>query len=210
MTLEYKHVILADGLFPSSDRVLNILRNAEIIVCCDGSAQKLFDFGIEPHYIVGDLDSLSPGFKKKFEQRVVYSSNQETNDLTKAFEFCLSKGWDKVAILGATGLREDHTLGNISLLSDYKKKGKDVVMLSDYGIFIPIVETTAFDSFPGQKISIFSMNPETELTFEGLKYPVVKQAFKSLWQGTLNTAEKNHFKIILHQKGEVLIYISFD
>ncbi|MDR0232427.1 MAG: thiamine diphosphokinase [Dysgonamonadaceae bacterium] len=207
--MEYKYIILADGLFPSSEQVQNLLKKAETIVCCDGAAQKLLDFGIEPQYIVGDLDSLSKEFKQRFAQKIIQNSDQETNDLTKAVEFCISKNWKQVAILGATGLREDHTLGNISLLCNYKKQLDEVVMISDFGIFTPIFETTIFKSFPEQQISVFSLNPETKLTFKGLEYPVENQSFTSWWQGTLNAALGDSFEIILHNKGEVIVYITF-
>ena len=91
--MEYKTIILADGLFPSSERAQNLLRKAENIVCCDGAAQKILDFGIEPDYIVGDLDGLSAELKQHFAQKIIQNPDQETNDLTKAVEFCISKNW---------------------------------------------------------------------------------------------------------------------
>jgi len=205
----YKHIILADGLFPSSERVQNLLKEAEIIVCCDGAARKLLNFGIEPDYIIGDLDSLSVELKQRFAPKIVQNSDQETNDLTKAVEFCISKNWKQIAILGATGLREDHTLGNISLLCDYKKRLDEVVMISDFGIFTPVLETTTFKSFLGRQVSIFSLNPETKLTFKGLKYPVTNQSFTSWWQGTLNSSLGDSFEIVLHNEGEIIVYVAF-
>lgn len=206
MNSSYKHIILADGLFPSSEQTQKMLWEAESIVCCDGAAQKLLDFGIEPQFIAGDLDSLSDEFKQRFASKITINPDQEINDLTKAVEFCLSKQWDNIAILGATGLREDHTLGNISLLCDYKKRVNDIVMISDTGIFIPILKTTTFQSFPGQQISIFSLDPQNKLSFKGLKYPVHNHAFTSWWQGTLNASCGDSFEIILHEKGSVLVY----
>ena len=204
--MKYKQIILANGLFPSSEWLQNLLRRAETIVCCDGAARKLLDFGIEPQYIVGDLDSLSAKFKQQFASNIIQNSDQETNDLTKAVEFCISNNWKQIAILGATGLREDHTIGNIALLCDYKKKLDEVVMISDFGVFTPVLETTIFKSFPGQQVSIFSLNPETKLTFKGLKYPVTNQSFTSWWQGTLNSSPGDSFEIILHNEGKIIVY----
>lgn len=204
--MEYKTIILADGLFPSSERVQSLLKHATNIVCCDGAARKLLDFGIEPNYIIGDLDGLPVDLKQDLAQKIIHNPDQETNDLTKAVEFCISRNWKQIAILGATGLREDHTLGNISLLCDYKKQLDDVVMISDFGIFTPILETTTFNSFSGQQVSIFSLDPQTRLTFKGLKYPVTNHAFTSWWQGTLNTALNDSFEIIMHDKGAVIVY----
>ena len=206
MNRDYKNIILADGLFPSTEQALDLLKKAETIVCCDGAAQKLLNFGIEPDYIVGDLDGLSTELKQDFAPKIIQNTDQETNDLTKAVEFCISKNWKQIAILGATGLREDHTIANISLLCDYKKQLDEVVMISDFGVFTPVLETTTFKSFSGQQVSIFSLNPETKLTFKGLKYPVTNQSFTSWWQATLNSSLGDSFEIILHNEGAVIVY----
>lgn len=51
--------------------------------------------------------------------------------------YARGEGFRRIDILGATGKREDHTLGNISLLFDYMRQGLDVTMQTDYGSFTP-------------------------------------------------------------------------
>ena len=187
-------VILADGKFPENQQVLNLLKSAKEIICCDGAANKLNSFGLEPSYIAGDLDSITPELKKLYAAKLYYSPDQETNDLTKAVELCIEKGLDNLYIIGATGLREDHTLANISLLIDYAKDVK-VDMLTDYGVFTPILSTANFESKKGQQVSIFSLTPDCPLTLHGLKYPVNNRPFTSWWQGTLNEALGDVFRI---------------
>ena len=96
-------VILADGDFPRAEEAISVLRNAARIVCCDGSAASLAEFGLEPTVIIGDLDSLPAKFKERFSDRLIHVREQETNDLTKAFTYCQKQGWTNLAILGATG-----------------------------------------------------------------------------------------------------------
>lgn len=187
-------VILADGKFPENPQVIHTIKSAETIVCCDGAANKLVSFGLEPTYIAGDLDSITPDLKEKYNDRLYYSPDQETNDLTKAVELCVEKGLDNLYIIGATGLREDHTLANISLLTDYAKTVK-VDMLTDYGVFTPILSTAAFESKKGQQVSVFSLTLDSPLILHGLKYPVVNRPFTSWWQGTLNESLGDVFRI---------------
>ena len=59
---------------------------------CDGAAVKLTEFGREPDYIVGDLDSLPATLKEKYADRLYPSADQETNDQTKAVLFCKEQG----------------------------------------------------------------------------------------------------------------------
>lgn len=226
-------LILADGAFPTTQKRLDLLQNMQNIVCCDGAVNKLVEFGREPIAVVGDMDSISEELKQRFKDRLFPSEDQETNDLTKAVEFCLSKGFDELAILGATGLREDHTLGNISLLSEYAPKVKTVCMLTDYGRIdsiqsgsdveeyqepgsdtkAPLVCTTRggaftvarFESFKGQQVSIFSLKPETKIHSLGLKYPLEDRSFTAWWQGTLNECVGEQFSLSIDQ-GCLLVY----
>ncbi len=226
-------LILADGAFPEADKRHQLLKQAPHIICCDGAVQKLHDFGLEPHAIVGDMDSISEALMERYADRLHSSSDQETNDLTKAVEFCITNGFEEVAILGATGLREDHTLGNIALLAEYAQQLKSVCLLTDYGridafrsgmSINDFVETTydtkapevcttrdgkftvaRFHSFQGQQVSIFSLDPSTRLSTMGLKYPVEDRCFTSWWQGTLNESVGEQFSLSIDQ-GCLLVY----
>ena len=40
-------------------------------------------------------------------------AEQETNDLDKAIRLCRERGWGDLVVVGATGLREDHAIGNV-------------------------------------------------------------------------------------------------
>ena len=198
-------IILADVEFPKNEDLLKLLREAERIICCDGSAQKLFAFGREPDAIVGDLDSLSPKLKAQFADRIYQYADQETNDLTKAVKFCISHNFTEIGILGSTGLREDHTLGNISLLAEYALWTKSICLLTDYGRIDAMHSSRSFKSIPGQQVSIFSLTSDTCITAKGLLYPIENRCFSSWWQGTLNQALEDSFFLEIDH-GCLLVY----
>jgi len=200
-------VILADGSFPAHEIPLGYLRNAGRIICCDGSAKSLVEAGFEPEAVVGDLDSLDSGLLDRFSNRLVRDDDQETNDLTKAVRWCREKGFDEVVILGATGKREDHTLGNISLLAEYALYIK-VSMVTDTGVFIPLRSSMKLDSFPGQQISVFSLDPLTEVTSYGLRYEMKSLKLHNWWRATLNEASGDSFEILFNG-GPVIVYLKF-
>ena len=185
-----KTVILANGAFPTHAAPLDALRTAARIVCCDGAADKLLAAGLEPSWIVGDGDSISPETRARFADRCHFTAEQETNDLSKAFRFCISHGWADIIILGATGDREDHTLGNLSLLADFAQEA-NVRMLTDSGFFTPLTgggRSTAapLQAVAGQQVSLIACDTGMRVSAEGLKYPVRDLPLTRWWQGTLN------------------------
>jgi thiamine pyrophosphokinase len=202
-----KTVILANGKFPEHEIPLRHLKEADLIVCCDGAVGKLVEHGFEPGAIIGDLDSVPEEMKEKYSSIIFGDPDQETNDLTKAIRWCVLHGEKEVVILGATGLREDHTLGNIALLADYSRELK-VTMLTDSGSIRVFDHSVTLSSIPGQQVSLFSVDPNLEVTSDGLLYPLDKLKLCSWWRGTLNEASGDHFKVEF-ENGQLIIFIKY-
>jgi thiamine pyrophosphokinase len=199
-----KMIILCNGKFPEHRVPLKILDEASEVVCCDGAAVKLLNYGKEPFAIVGDLDSLPTDLRSRFAERVFHYPDQESNDLTKAVKWCCDRGILELVILGGAGLREDHTIGNISLLAEYVDYMK-VTMITDTGIFVPLRESATLESRPGQQVSIFAITPDTRISSEGLKYCITDRCFTNWNQGTLNESISNSFRINF-DKGKLIIF----
>ena len=155
-------VILANGVFPTHAIPLKVLHEAEKVVCCDGAINAFPGADI----VIGDGDSVPANFRN----RLIQVDEQEDNDLTKATRYCMAQGWHHIAYLGCTGKREDHTLGNISLLMRYyREMNIDGTMFTDSGFFTPAKGEHIFQSMPGQQVSIFNFGSKTMMS-EGLKW----------------------------------------
>jgi thiamine pyrophosphokinase len=201
-------VIVADGTFPHHEIPLSYIRNAERIICCDGGAEKLIKSGFIPDAIIGDMDSLNQSIAGRFQDRTFRVAEQETNDLTKAVAWCKERGYLDLIIVGATGKREDHTIGNISLLAEYIRD-VNVKMVTDTGILIALKESSGVSSFPGQQVSIFSIDPATEITSDGLRYPLERRKIENWWVATLNEARGESFRLEFSH-GRVIVYLKFE
>ena len=197
-------VIVAGGDFPTAPLPLEALQSAPFVVCCDGAADSYIATGRVPDAIVGDGDSISAANREKFAHLLHIISEQESNDQTKAVRFLMERGKRRIAIVGATGRREDHTIGNISLLIEYARAGCDVRSFTDHGVFIPCNGTTTHKCRKGQQVSIFSITAK-ELSAEGVLYPIYD--FNNWWQGTLNECTGDEFTI--NAKGEYLLFINY-
>ena len=183
MTEQFDVVIVANGEFPTHLIPLEVLEHARHIVACDGAISHV----PQAETVVGDGDSVPV----EYHNRLFKIDEQEDNDLTKATRYCLGKGWSRIAYLGCTGLREDHTLGNIGLLMRYyRKMGVEGIMFTDYGFFTPAYGNRTFQSQKGKQVSIFNFGCR-QLTSEGLRWN--SYAYDEWWQGTLNEALGDSF-----------------
>lgn len=190
----YSTVIVGNGETPQGEIPLQFLRHAHFIVCCDGALDKLLEIGIKPNIVIGDCDSISEEKRWQFKDIIIEDKDEECNDLQKALKYCLRQQFDSVAVLGASGLRDDHQLANLSILCMYSER-MDLIMVSNYGIFSFIDKDTTFASVSGQEVSVFSFDGQAVFSFEGLQYPVRNRRFAQLWEGSLNKALGERFTV---------------
>ena len=196
--MKFDAVIVANGQFPSHPIPLDILKNASHIICCDGAIRYVPSAEV----IIGDGDSVP----EEYRDRLIKIEEQDDNDLTKATRYCVQHGWTRIAYLGCTGKREDHTLGNISLLMRYyRDMGVDGTMFTDHGFFTPAYGNHTFNTMKGQQVSLFNFGCH-QLTSEGLRWDAYD--FHEWWQGTLNEALSDTFT--LHADGYYLVYQTYE
>ena len=207
-TMQSKTIILANGEKPSHIIPIDILQNAEKIICCDGAISFLEQQNIMPHTIIGDCDSITIEQQEKYKSIIHKDNNEAYNDLQKSIKYCMANKWEEIVILGASGWRDDHFLANIGILMHYGNK-ISLTMVTNYGIFTPINQTTIFESYQGQQISVFSFSPNVAITYYGLKYPVQNKKFKELWEGSLNEAIAENFTIEVEKNSSILVFSAF-
>jgi thiamine pyrophosphokinase len=205
MKQEFNIVVLANGLFPGAKQGLDLLNAADLVICCDGAADQLVAYGMSPDVIIGDMDSVSDEIRELYGSILIHSDSQDTNDLTKAVHYAIEKGYRSLSILGATGLREDHTLGNISLMIDYLPR-IDVRIISDYGIFFLVQSGEQVGSFAGEKISLFSIDNRLRVTSNGLKYPLNDMQLSNWYAATLNEATADCFSLQFESDLPLIVY----
>ena len=113
-------------------------------------------------------------------------------------------------LLGATGRREDHTLGNISYLVTFGEEypGIDLEMLTDHGRFTAFRGCRRFDTFPRQQVSVFSMDPGQPVSGSGLKWPLDGMRIRRWWQATLNEALAD--SVELRSEGWLVLFRTYD
>ncbi|MBQ3251052.1 MAG: thiamine diphosphokinase [Bacteroidales bacterium] len=216
-------VIICDGSFPRTEYPRYLIRTADFIICCDGALKKFIRnskaiFGTErlPDRVVGDMDSLPESLRKKHADIIVKIDEQEHNDQTKAFRWAMEniEGIESITILGATGQREDHTIGNISLLMEYARmydlegSGIQVQMITDHATIVAVTDTVEMDCGEGRQISILTPDNTLRIKSEGLRWKTDDVVFDNWWKATLNVAVQDNIRLEFSHRSIALIMMN--
>ena len=199
-------LVVANGELPGDRETLRLLQEAPHIVVCDGALRRYLELTTrKPDAVVGDGDSVNEEELKRAGVPFTKIADQETNDLTKGVAFAFDKGWKRIAIIGATGRREDHSVGNIFLLPEYYKMGAEVLAITPHGWLFPFQGDCILETEVGRELSIFATK-ELPMSASGVAYPFEQRVFTALWQATLNQVTSP--TVQLYSEGIAIVYIS--
>ena len=200
-------IILANGDYPLHPIPVQKINEAGAIICCDGAVNQLIVNKLEPDVIIGDLDSLDSSIKKKYSNKIIHLPDQDENDLRKAIRWAEDEGIKEATILGATGKRDDHSVANIFILLQFSTS-LNCTLITNHGIFNTTKGREEFQSSIGQQVSLFSADPEIEITSINLKYNFISKNLTNLYCGSLNESISETFTLILSH-GKILVYQEF-
>lgn len=208
-------VILCNGAFPTEPYPLYLLDSAEGIVCCDGALEKLLSHNpsARPVAVIGDLDSLPGALQERFAAVLVHESEQDTNDQTKALRWVLQEHPEvqEITFLGATGLREDHTIGNLGLLMDYPRQfalgERQLQMVSDFGTAFVVTDSCDLHLGEGRRISLFSADNSLHVASTGLQWPLDEVVFDAWWKATLNRTSSPIVSLHFNHPSSLLVLV---
>lgn len=178
-------VILTGGDI-QEDFALRILENTfDKVIAVDKGLGFCREHGIVPTNIVGDFDSLDPGILEWYRQNTSieireYDPVKDATDTQIAVELAMEAGSSCITILGGTGSRIDHVLGNIQTMYLALEKGADCAMLDPHNR-IRLIRGGFTLSREEQYGDYFSLIPFTTdvigVTLRGVKYPLTGYHF---------------------------------
>jgi thiamine pyrophosphokinase len=173
-----KAVVVAHGDVAPSDREL--AAGAELVIAADGGAFALERWGIVPHVVVGDLDSLGEDRAAVLERSgatvVRFPIAKDASDLELAMRYAIEHGADDILLLGIQGgARIDHALVNVSLLADpaYRGLGVRAVYGDTQLRTVHSGESMALRGPVGSTVTLVPMHGDARgVTTHGLRYPL--------------------------------------
>ena len=146
------------------------------------AADRGLDFfretGLVPDIVDGDFDSISEEGKAYLDslteaEIIKLQPEKDDTDTQSAVNLAIQKGARNILILGATGGRLDHFLGNLGILTLGKQKNVQVALVDEQN-YLCLAEsgTRLFrEKQFGKYVSFFPVGGEVKgLTLEGFKY----------------------------------------
>ena len=197
-------IVLANGSFPSHFIAKKYLNKSGTIICTDGAADKLIGSGRNPDIIIGDFDSTSIKGKDR-TGKWIEAPDQNKTDLEKTFEWCIMNNIKKIVLLGSSGKREDHTLGNLFTLAKYHDEIK-CEMITNHAKIICVSGENYIFADTNQTISIIATEPIESITLDGLQYNIKNESLLPSARAISNKAIGDKF--YLESTGKVLVFLN--
>ena len=169
-----KCIIIANGKPPTKKVIQYFVKNGfSTIICADGGANSAKRIGTIPDFIIGDLDSVDSSTLKYFKRKstIIQNKRQNDTDVEKCLKFAIKKKYYEVVLLGVTGNRLDHTIGNLGIVLKFFNKIKTHIA-AENSYLTPYKNFVSLNSRDGETISIYAFDNKTSITSKGLKYPL--------------------------------------
>ncbi len=219
-------VIVSGGMI-QEDFALDFLKKIQeerkgkklVLMAADRGLDFFRKNGITPDIADGDFDSLSVEGKKYLEnlkdtEIIRLQPEKDDTDTQSTLNLAIAKGSENILILGATGGRIDHLIGNLGLLTLGKLKGVSVA-IADAQNYICLVKSGTILSKAGQfgkYVSFFSAGEAVEgLTLKGFKYPLNNFCLTTADSGlTVSNEIRDDTAQITYDRGSLMMVMSRD
>ena len=180
-------VIVGGAPIENYDRIKGYLRDDDFIIYCDCGLKHRERLEVKPDLIVGDFDSYEKsklgGISINMENATATDEDssevielcpvKDDTDTSHAVTVALERGFEDFLLVGMTGRRMDHTLGNVYILHRLDELNKKALMADDYSeMSIVNRETVSIDD----SMPFFSLinitGKASGITIKNAKYPL--------------------------------------
>ncbi len=176
-----KAVVVAHGEVDPAD--VAHVRGADLVIAADGGSVHLERWGIDPHLIVGDLDSLPPEARSRLAGHRIerHPAEKDKSDTELAVERAIAAGADEIVVLGALGgPRADHAVANTLLLA--VDRGAARVRIAQGPLSMRVIrdgQRADLAGGEGELVTLLALGGDVDgVTTEGLRYPLRSETLR--------------------------------
>jgi thiamine pyrophosphokinase len=176
-------IIFANGCFPDPAAHRHLIQPEDLVVGVDGGTLHARAVGVNPHVIIGDLDSLEPDLRAELEaagtQFLSHPADKDETDLELALLYAVERGAEEIIILAALGGRLDQEIANLLLLTHPALADTQVKVVEGNQTGFIIRNQATIEGQPGDTVSLIPLRGDTEgITTEGLKWELHEETLR--------------------------------
>lgn len=180
-------IVGAGDSFPAAEEMRRILAHVDVVIAADGGYDALQPLGISPDVLLGDMDSMRLSSKgdvlseEMAGEILRYPVKKDATDMELALLYAQRHGATSAIILGGTGSRLDHTVGNLSLVERFTKEGLPVILRTAHNriSYLTAGEYQLPVMPEGWYTSFLALSGEVRLTLRGFEYPLEDTPIRS-------------------------------
>lgn len=204
---EAYRLILANGPWPSIALLQPQCELAVQVIACDGALDRALAADLPVDLVIGDMDSVEKKTLVDFLKQggeVVEINDQESNDFTKAVNYCAEKGQTRLVVFGGLGHDLGHEWGNIltsvasKLQIEMVHDGKSIQTLAKETLY-------SIEMNPGDEFSLFAIPFCDGISLTGCSYELHQHRLEMGSQGVHNIAKKKQIQLSFEEGALVMV-----
>ena len=187
-----KSLLFINGIPPKQ---LPELLGYEITACTDGAFHYLKEMNFpfdKLDFISGDFDSHSGKDESVYDEKFIYTPDQNKTDFQKALEILEKKRIKEVHVYGGSGGEMDHFLGNLSVAYLFKDRMK-ISFFDEFSTYFFSPKHLVLDNVKGKGLEWLleaeTLNIQTRI-------------------GTRNRASENRVEINF-ERGDLIVFLHY-
>lgn len=201
----------------ASSYIKYIDNHALYVIACDKGYEACEALHITPKVLVGDFDSVDDAAQNRAKaagiEMIKLNPIKDDTDVEVALNhaFSVTNPGDEIYMLGCTGGRLDHTIGNFHLMGMGAKCERAVIIVDSHNYIEMITPGETYIVEPetqfGKYISVFPfMGPVTGLTMTGFKYSVTNKTLEGFDTLTVsNEVKTSSYAEITIESGYLIV-----
>jgi thiamine pyrophosphokinase len=184
-------LIIANGASCNIELLGQLLEWSPLVIVLDSAMDRVLELGIKVDVLLGDFDrGFDPNYykEKQYPLEIVHTLDQNKTDLEKAFDYLIERKIPAVNVVWATGKRADHTITNITNITQYR------------------------DTYPANTpISLIPIGNVTGIHSKNLFYPLENDTLTIGYRtGSSNHVTADGLVRIEHKGGDLLLMECWD
>lgn len=207
--------IFVNGDLKDRNFYKDIIGSCEIVVAADGAANSLIDIEITPDIIIGDMDSIDEKVYSYYEKKNVsmlrYPVKKDKTDTELAIDELAERGYKDALMMGFSGGRIDHMLGNLGMCIYADSIGIDLTLRDEStAIFLAQKGKTVIKAAKKSTISFISYGGPVQIKkLTGFEYPLEDYCLMPGSTRCISNAAKQDDPIVEIEYGSALVIINF-